>query len=191
MNRTVHVSTNILVHHELFRKDFLKPHNVLVHDPNNLLVEGDVVSYGLFPPGLRAKRDRRGTVVQRRKRPRDKNMMMKVKGVEFMVREIITPFGVPLEKRRPRKVGSEAGKWKGSDGEVKRVTIRKRVGKKKAGGAGAKVVVGQGRSDGVGVKRQRGPGTNMGKGPDGLGGQGKGRYKQAGTGSDERVKVIT
>ena len=57
----------------------------LVHDPQGILTEGDVIKYQHFPPDLYAERSARG----------------KTK-VRFVLREVVTPFGTPVEERTPR-----------------------------------------------------------------------------------------
>jgi ribosomal protein S17 len=126
MHKTVRVSRKILVWYVPFKKHYLRDLHVFVHDPHNLLVEGDVIRYGEFPPSLRARRDSRNQKVISRKRPTDRNGMVREKGVRFMVREIVTPFGVPLEQRTSRVVGSEPGRWAGTSGAYKQPTLRKK-----------------------------------------------------------------
>lgn len=57
----------------------------LVHDPQGILVEGDVIKYQHFPPDLYAERAARG-----------KNK------IRFVLKEVVTPFGTPVEERTPR-----------------------------------------------------------------------------------------
>ena len=166
MNHTVRCTTRILVRHRKFQKDYTRPTHVFVHDPHNLLLEGDVIRYGEFPPSLREKRDKQGKVVVRRGRKRDRNGVVREGGVRWMVREIVSPFGLTLEERRARSVGGVMGRWKGTDGEVRKVSMRQR-GRKSGTGKGA------GRS-------------SMGKGP-GPDGKGKGQGKK----KEELVGALT
>lgn len=124
MDKTVRVSRNILTLHVGFQKYYTRATHELVHDAHNLLEEGDVVRYGEFPPSLRSRRDEKGQIVVRRSRPRDRNGVVKELGVRHMLREIITPFGVPLGERTGRVVGGEPGRWKGTEGEVRRIAVR-------------------------------------------------------------------
>ncbi|KAJ9611580.1 hypothetical protein H2200_004764 [Cladophialophora chaetospira] len=143
MNRTVRATHNIQLFHAAYQKHYTRPTHALVHDPHNLLLLGDVIRYGEFPPSLRQKRDEKGKIVVKRGRPRDRNGVVKELGVRNLVREILSPFGVPLEQRSPRVVGGEKGRWKGTGGEVKKIAVRqkgRKVGVKKArktAGAGA------------------------------------------------------
>jgi len=117
-----------------------------------------VIKYGEFPPSLREKRDARGQIVIRRGRAKDRNGVIKERGVRWMVREIISPFGTPLEMRTPKTVGGEVGRWKGTDGEVRKVTMRQR-----------------GRKAGAGGKSARSMNKEKGVGPDG---KGRGKEKE-------------
>jgi ribosomal protein S17 len=86
MAKTVAVSTNRQYFDRFLQKHYTKPFKTLVHDPNETLVEGDVIEYGLFPPVERRERIQKG----------------KGKRVKYVVRGIVTPFGVPLDQRVPR-----------------------------------------------------------------------------------------
>jgi hypothetical protein len=82
MTKTVAVTTN---HRRLDK--YTQTHHVqeetkLVHDPKGILVEGDVIKYQHFPPNHYADRITRG------------------KGkVKFVLREVVTAFGIPVEER--------------------------------------------------------------------------------------------
>ncbi|EXJ60106.1 hypothetical protein A1O7_04258 [Cladophialophora yegresii CBS 114405] len=135
MQKTVRATRNILTFHAPYQKYYTRPTHVLVHDPHNLLHEGDVIRYGGFPPSWRAQRDARGQIVVKRHRPRDRNGVVKELGVRHVVREVVTPFGVPVSQRTERVVGGVPGKWKGTEGEVKKVAVRqkgRKDGSKKA-----------------------------------------------------------
>ena len=83
MSKTVAVSTN-RQHFDLFlQKHYTKPVRTLVHDPDQTLVEGDVIEYGLFPPAERDERIKKG----------------KGKRVKYVVKSVVTPFGIPLDQR--------------------------------------------------------------------------------------------
>jgi ribosomal protein S17 len=86
MAKTVAVSTNRQYFDRFLQKHYTKPSKTLVHDPNETLVEGDVIEYGLFPPAERRERIEKG----------------KGKRVKYVVRGVVTPFGVPLDQRVPR-----------------------------------------------------------------------------------------
>ncbi|OAP58518.1 hypothetical protein AYL99_07608 [Fonsecaea erecta] len=126
MQKTVRVTRHIQVWHAQFQKHYTRATHSLVHDAHNLLREGDVVRFGAFPPSLRQARDARGQLVVKRHRPRDRNGVVKEKGVRYVVRDVLTPFGVPVEQRRERSVGSEAGRWRGTEGEVKKLALRQK-----------------------------------------------------------------
>ena len=91
MAKTVAVSTNRQYFDRSFQKHYTKASKALVHDPNETLVRGDVIEYGVFPPVERAERIKSG----------------KGKRVKYVVRDVVTPFGIPLDKRVPR---GEAGR---------------------------------------------------------------------------------
>jgi len=86
MSKTVAVSTNRQHFDRFLQKHYTKAAKTLVHDPGEMLVEGDVIEYGLFPPQERAHRIRTG----------------RGKRVKYVVRNVVTPFGVPLDQRVPR-----------------------------------------------------------------------------------------
>lgn len=87
MRKTVRVSRNVQVWDRNLQKYYTREAHALVHDPDDLLVEGDLVSYGGFPPSL--ERDRRA-----RDRPVD------TKGkVACCVFDVLTPFGSSVEQR--------------------------------------------------------------------------------------------
>ncbi|KIW89173.1 uncharacterized protein Z519_10025 [Cladophialophora bantiana CBS 173.52] len=136
MQKTVRVTRQIQVWHAHFQKHYTRPTHSLVHDPHNLLLEGDVIRFGAFPPSMREERDRRGQVVVKRHRPRDRNGVVKEQGVRYIVREVISPFGVPLEQRQPRTVGSDKGRWLGTEGEMKKPALRQK-GRRDGKGASA------------------------------------------------------
>lgn len=100
MLKTVAVTTN---HRKLDK--YTKTHHgeeetELVHDPQCILVEGDVIKYQHFPPDLYAERAARG----------------KTK-VKFILKEVVTPFGIPIEERTPYVAAEQAlGKTKSSLG---------------------------------------------------------------------------
>ncbi|KIY02939.1 uncharacterized protein Z520_01404 [Fonsecaea multimorphosa CBS 102226] len=146
MDKTVRVTRSIQVFHAHFQKHYTRPTHHLVHDAHNLLREGDVVRFGAFPPSLRNERDLRGQVVVKRHRPRDRNGMVKEKGVRYVVREVITPFGVPVEQRQSRTVGSDKGRWVGTEGEMKKLALRQ---KGRKGGGGKKPAAKADKSPGV------------------------------------------
>jgi RNA recognition motif-containing protein len=84
MLKTVAVTTN---HRRLDK--YTQTHHVqeeteLVHDPQGILVEGDLIKYQHFPPDLYAERAMRGK-----------------KNVKFVLKEVVTPFGIPVEDRTP------------------------------------------------------------------------------------------
>jgi len=86
MAKTVAVSTNRQYFDRFLQKHYTKPSKTLVHDPNETLIEGDIIEYGLFPPAERRERIQKG----------------KGKRVKYVVRGVVTPFGVPLDQRVPR-----------------------------------------------------------------------------------------
>jgi ribosomal protein S17 len=112
MSKTVAVATARQYFDRFLQKHYTKPCKTLVHDPEEMLVEGDVIEYGLFPPAERAQRIKMG----------------KGKRVKYMVMRVVTPFGVPLEQRSKRVVMSWGAPSKkrgeaevGAEGEVRAV----------------------------------------------------------------------
>lgn len=114
MTKTVAVTTN---HRRLDK--YTQTHHVqketeLVHDPVGILVEGDVIKYQHFPPNYYAERAARG------------------KGqVKFVLKEIVSPFGTPVEERTPN-VGVDPGHVKktirrGSRDNVVTTAVHRRV----------------------------------------------------------------
>ncbi|ETI25066.1 hypothetical protein G647_04436 [Cladophialophora carrionii CBS 160.54] len=136
MQKTVRATRHMLTFHAAYQKYYTRSTHVLVHDAHNLLREGDVIRYGPFPPAWRQRRDGRGQVVVKRHRPRDRNGVVKELGVRHVVREVVTPFGTPLAERTGRVVvGGAPGRWKGTEGEVKKIAVRqkgRKDGSKKA-----------------------------------------------------------
>ena len=92
MSKTVAVATTRQYFDRRLQTHYTKPSKVLVHDPQEMLIEGDVIEYGLFPPVERAQRIKMG----------------KGKRVKYMVMRVVTPFGVPLEQRSNGLVTSSA-----------------------------------------------------------------------------------
>jgi ribosomal protein S17 len=92
MSKTVAVATTRQYFDRYLQTHYTKPSKVLVHDPQDMLVEGDVIEYGLFPPMERAQRIKMG----------------KGKRVKYTVMRVVTPFGVPPEQRGKGVVTSSA-----------------------------------------------------------------------------------
>ncbi|KIX00946.1 uncharacterized protein Z518_10012 [Rhinocladiella mackenziei CBS 650.93] len=113
MRKTVRVSRTIQIWDKYLQKYYKKEAHHLVHDPNDILNEGDVITYGPFPPSIRRDREKKGRIGGK-------------KLVKYMVREVITPFGQQVEQRTRRVVGSQDGRWKGGPGEVKKIAMRAR-----------------------------------------------------------------
>lgn len=83
MAKTVAVATTRQYFDRFLQKHYTRASKTLVHDPNEMLVEGDVIEYALFPPAERAQRIKMG----------------KGKRVKYLVVRVVTPFGMPLEQR--------------------------------------------------------------------------------------------
>ena len=94
----------------------------------------------------------------KRHRPKDRNGVVKERGVRYIVRDIISPFSIPLSQRTPRVVGGEAGRWKGTSGETKKIALRQKG--RKAGSSG---------------KMVKSLNKNKGEGPNG---RGRGKMKE-------------
>ncbi|KEF53707.1 uncharacterized protein A1O9_10108 [Exophiala aquamarina CBS 119918] len=88
MRKTVRVSRNVQVWDAHLQKHYTRASHALVHDPDELLVEGDVVSYVAgFPPSIVKDRLEKGRAVD-------------VKGkVNSTVVDVLTPFGRTMADR--------------------------------------------------------------------------------------------
>lgn len=82
MKKTVAVRTHRQVFDKYLKKHWIQRVDTLVHDPEEILVEGDVVVFGHFSSEERAERIKRGK-----------------KTVKFVLKRVITPFGLPLDQR--------------------------------------------------------------------------------------------
>ncbi|EXJ94655.1 hypothetical protein A1O1_03051 [Capronia coronata CBS 617.96] len=105
MRKTVRVSRRIQVWDKVLHKNWKKTAHDLVHDPQDILNEGDVITYGPFPPSMHAAREQRGQTETDSR-------------VRYVLREVVTPFGSPVEERSSRLVGSPEGRWRGTPGHV-------------------------------------------------------------------------
>ncbi|KAI1608447.1 hypothetical protein EDD36DRAFT_469333 [Exophiala viscosa] len=113
MRKTVHVSRTVQVWDAYLQKHYKRSTHDLVHDPQDILNEGDVITYGPFPPSLREPREQKGQLGGKNR-------------VRFILRDVITPFGTPVDQRSPRVVGSPEGRWVGGPGQVQKVVVRAR-----------------------------------------------------------------
>jgi hypothetical protein len=94
MRKTVRVSRNVQVWDQQLQKYYTRAAHALVHDPDDLLVEGDVVRYGGFPPSI--EKDRR-----------EKGRPVATKGkVAFAVFDVLTPFGSTVAQRVQARGGA-------------------------------------------------------------------------------------
>jgi RNA recognition motif-containing protein len=84
MLMTVAVTTNRRYLDTDTKTHHVKEETVLVHDPEGILAEGDVVKYQHLPPDVYDKRAARGKT-----------------NVKHILKEIVTPFGIPVEERTP------------------------------------------------------------------------------------------
>lgn len=122
MAKTVVLTRHHSVFHPFLQKYYTKPLRVRAHDPNppNFLREGDIVEYGAYTQLERetkqardleraerhAKRleeiDASGKAVRKLRRDeafKKAKYGNKVRGIQFVVRRVVTPFGVGLEER--------------------------------------------------------------------------------------------
>ena len=83
MSKTVQVTRVVQTFDKWLQKHYTRPSRSLVHDPHSILVEGDVIRYGIFEPG-----ERRARI--------DAKRGLKVK---YEVKQVVTPFAVPLARR--------------------------------------------------------------------------------------------
>ncbi len=140
MRKTVRVSRTVQVWDEYLRKNYKREACDLVHDPKDILNEGDVITYGPFPPSLLEAREQRGQTGGKSR-------------VKYVLRDVLTPFGTPVEQRTSRVVGSPEGRWEGGPGQVQKVAVRSR------GKAKPKVQVPLFKKDGAMSGRQAGLGV--------------------------------
>jgi RNA recognition motif-containing protein len=84
MLMTVAVTTNRRYLDADTKTHHVKEETVLVHDPEGILAEGDVVKYQHLPPDVYGKRAALGKT-----------------NVKHILKEIVTPFGIPVEERTP------------------------------------------------------------------------------------------
>ncbi|KAK5060985.1 hypothetical protein LTR84_007526 [Exophiala bonariae] len=87
MRKTVRVSRNVQVWDAHLQKYYTREKHALVHDPDDLLVEGDLVSYGGFPPSIAKARLEKGRPVDTKGR------------VSCCVFDVLTPFGSTVAQR--------------------------------------------------------------------------------------------
>lgn len=84
MLRTVAVTTTRRYLDAYTKTHHLKEETVLLHDHDGILAEGDVVKYQHLPPDLHEKRLAEGQT-----------------NVKHVLREVVTPFGIPVAERTP------------------------------------------------------------------------------------------
>ncbi|KAK6365955.1 hypothetical protein LTS17_010922 [Exophiala oligosperma] len=126
MNKTVRVSRTVQVWDRHLQKYYKRKAHDMVHDPDNTLNEGDVVEYGGAETRRKPAPVVAGTQIEGTGTGTRKN-------VKYVVHQVITPFGLPVDVRPPRTVGSPKGRWEGTAGEVIKGNVRQRArGKSKA-----------------------------------------------------------
>lgn len=111
MRKTVRVSRTVQVWDRYLQKYWKREAHELVHDTEDILNEGDIITYGPFPPNMHDVREGRGQLGGKNR-------------VRFVLREVVTPFGTPVEQRVSRVVGSPEGRWKGGPGQVLKIAVR-------------------------------------------------------------------
>lgn len=87
MRKTVRVSRNVQIWDAHLQKYYTRETHALVHDPDELLVEGDLVSYGGFPPSIAKERLEKGRPVNTKGK------------VNCCVFDVLTPFGSTVAQR--------------------------------------------------------------------------------------------
>ncbi|KAL6252347.1 hypothetical protein RBB50_000065 [Rhinocladiella similis] len=159
MNKTVRVSRTIQVWDRHLRKYYKRKAHDMVHDPYNVLNEGDVIEYGSHAaliqqapsPSVLGDQAVQGTnaTVESSEEKRPVNVtyasasstttestgsiVTPTKNVKYVVHQVITPFGLPVQMRPSRTVGSPKGRWEGTAGEVLKGHVRQKArGKSKA-----------------------------------------------------------
>ncbi|ETN46058.1 uncharacterized protein HMPREF1541_00241 [Cyphellophora europaea CBS 101466] len=120
---TAHATRTISLPSRHLRKSFLTQTHDLVHDPYSLLRVGDIIRYSAFTPGEAAERDAvkteleakrwarlaEGKRLQGRRREGDGKPSKRVR-VRYVVRQVVTPFGVGLRERMAERAAAVAGK---------------------------------------------------------------------------------
>lgn len=140
MPQTVQITRRRLVHDPFIQKDYTRPLRLKAHDPHppSYLREGDVVEYGTYTPAERQARaardadrvareeqrlaaaDASGKLLRRFQRNEATKKLLrgeKMRGVQFVVRRVVTPFGVGLDERMEMLNGeAQGGREDGADG---------------------------------------------------------------------------
>lgn len=134
MRQTVQVTRQNQVFDSFLQKHFTRPVRIKAHDPHppSFLREGDVVEFGPYTQiekdtkqardlqrseAMQAKlaeQDKSGKMVRKFQRDAAKKKSMqgnKARGVQYVVRRVVTPFGVGLAERM-EKLGMSADELK-------------------------------------------------------------------------------
>jgi len=146
MPQTVQITREHQVLDKFLQKYYTRPLRLKAHDPNpaGFLREGDIVEYGAYTQPEKdtklakdidrvereeqrlEEQDKSGKAVRRfrRNEAKKKEMMgKKVRGVQFVVRRVVTPFGTGLDERVEKLAtqpsGQEAAKDGGQDSLLK------------------------------------------------------------------------
>lgn len=122
MPQTVQITRQNQVFDKFLQKHYTRPLRLKAHDPNpaGFLREGDIVECGAYTQSEKdtklakdaervtreeqrlAEQDKSGKAVRRFRRNEAKKKELKgkkVRGVQFVVRRVVTPFGTGLEER--------------------------------------------------------------------------------------------
>ncbi|KIV96229.1 hypothetical protein PV10_00119 [Exophiala mesophila] len=120
MHKTVRVTQKTQTWNKQLQKHYSAKIQRLVHDPEEITIEGDVVTIGLFTPEIREQREKLGKIGKGR--------------IEYMIKEIVTPFGKTVEERRSQRAVAAGAGEDGVEEEWKnKVAKATKAGKKRQG----------------------------------------------------------
>jgi ribosomal protein S17 len=113
MTKTVRVTVRTQIWDKKLAKNYTKGVHYLVHDPESILVEGDVVEFTKFPPTLKSKREAVGKMTTGKEKTQ----------VLHVLKNVVSPWGTSLKERRLRRYVEQLQKAQarldGTDVEVK------------------------------------------------------------------------
>lgn len=89
MHKTIRVTQKTQTWNKQLQKHYSAKIQRLVHDPEEITIEGDVITIGPFTSEIREQREKLGKIGKGR--------------IEYMVKEIVTPFGKTVEERRSQR----------------------------------------------------------------------------------------
>lgn len=94
MRKTIRVTINTQTWNKKLQKHYSAQKHHLVHDPEELTIEGDVITIGPFTKEIHEQREKLGKIAKGK--------------IQYMVKEVVTPFGKTVEQRREQKAIAQA-----------------------------------------------------------------------------------